>query len=293
MYNKGIKLYYFFIKGPRKDAIQILSVNCLLIFALLALSYFFPKIETSLVLVSLVIISINGLLLGLILNRLGGVVNDVQNSISLNSGLHQAGFNLPDFFTEGAAASASLQLFILKALLFVKPKKTLELGSGQSTKLLSAYSESNHDAEVVTLEQDNDWAQRLAPIISHTYLYSKLTERSISVANIKHKITTSWYEYIPETQYDFIIVDGPDSNHLSNLKSKYSRVGIIEYIPKILSEKFIIVFDDAERYGELMTTKLLTDVLENKNIPFISFSIHGVKSQVVFCSPAYSFLRSV
>jgi hypothetical protein len=90
-----------------------------------------------------------------------------------------------------------------------------------------------------------------------------------------------------------LLVDGPDHGGPGTQFVDYARSGILQYMPDLLAPKFIVVFDDAERYGETMTINALDALLRATDIPFVRFARHGMKSQVAFCSPEFAFLRSV
>ena len=112
----------------------------------------------------------------LTLGRLKAKLNDVHYLVSLEYGLQRAGYKLNDFFVDEAAGNPSLQLFHLKVLRLCRPKAILELGSGQTTKTLSAYAQENPSAYVLTLEQDKSWVQRLQPQILHEYRHNELEQ---------------------------------------------------------------------------------------------------------------------
>ena len=116
-----------------------------------------------------------------LLGRLRAKLNDVHYAIALEHGLDRAEFVVRDFYYEGAAGNPSLQLYSLKILSMCRPACVLELGSGQTTKVLSAYARSNEGSLVVTLEQNEQWAKILAPSVKHerhVYLHVPLVRRS-------------------------------------------------------------------------------------------------------------------
>lgn len=230
------------------------------------------------------------------LSRLRGKLNDVHYALSLESGLQRAGYQFADLFTDGGAASPSLQLHSLKILLFCAPKRILELGSGQSTKLLSAYARHHPEAYVLTLEQDARWVNRLAGQITHDYRHVPLEGKDFVCRGSGLHLTTTWYQDLPElhaAKFDYVLVDGPDPGTLGTEHTNYSRCGILQYVPEILADSFVVVFDDAERYGEIMTTTAFETVLRACGVRHVRFTIHGIKDQIVFCSPDRAFLRSI
>jgi hypothetical protein len=226
--------------------------------------------------------------------NLRGKLNDIQDAISLEHGLRRVGYELTDFFTDEAAGSPSLQLLHFKILRLCQPQQILELGSGQTTKLLSCYQRQNPSACVLTLEQDETWAKQIGGPVVHDYRHVPLEPKQFTCAGTGLQLTTIWFKDLPELherKFDYLLVDGPDHGGPGTVE--YSRCGFLQYMPGLLAQRFIIVFDDAERYGETMTIDALDAILRVGGIKFVRFARYGIKTQVVFCSTDLTFLRSV
>src|ERR1035441_9981251 len=99
----------------------------------------------------------------LLVTRLSAKLNDLQAGVVLFRNLNTAGWRVDDLFPASGAADATLLLFLYKCLRVLRPKRVLELGSGQTTKLFSEYCQSNPGVEVITLEHEMSWMQRVAP----------------------------------------------------------------------------------------------------------------------------------
>ncbi len=226
-------------------------------------------------------------------------INDVQDAISLENGLVRSGYELTDFFTDEAAGNPSLQLLHFKILRLCRPQQILELGSGQTTKLLSCYHRQNPSAFILTLEQDERWIKRIQDQVTHDYRHLALEPKQFICAGTGLRLTTTWYQDLPELherKFDYVLIDGPDHGGWATPGTDhvdYSRCGILQYMPGLLAPEFIIVFDDAERYGETMTINALDAIFRAGGIRFVRFVRYGIKMQVVFCSPSIAFLRSV
>jgi len=228
--------------------------------------------------------------------RLRAKLNDLQDAISLENGLRRAGYDLTDFFMDEAAGNPSLQLLHFKILRLCRPQQILELGSGQTTKLLSCYHRQNPSAYALTVEQDEKWFNQLKDQVTHDYRRVALEPKHFQCTGTGLKLTTIWYQNLPELhegKFDYVLVDGPDHGGPGTDHVDYARSGILQYIPGLLAPKFILVFDDAERFGETMTINALDAMLHAGGIRFVRFARPGIKTQVAFCSPEYSFLRSV
>jgi hypothetical protein len=232
-------------------------------------------------------------------SRLRGKMNDIHCAVSLENGLQRAGYTLKDYFYDGAAGTPSLQLQLLKVLSYQQPKNILELGSGQTSRVLSAYAKSKSDSQVITLEQNAWWVEKFSPEIVHSrhqYLHTQLVTREITIKSTGMKLSCTGYEIPDQVQkikFDFILVDGPDDGLPGTVFSPYARAGILWYTPQLLADKFIVIFDDAESYKYQMTIEAFKQELSSHGLPFASFRISGVKDQEIVCSPDWKFLRSV
>jgi hypothetical protein len=67
----------------------------------------------------------------------------------------------------------------------------------------------------------------------------------------------------------------------------------LRYVPRILGEKFVLIFDDAERLGDAITVSTVASILRAKGIAFRQFSLYGSRTVAVFCSRDFGFLRTV
>jgi hypothetical protein len=229
-----------------------------------------------------------------VLNRIESKLNDLGYVVSFYDLLHRLRYDVEDMFTEGSAANPSLQLLNLKILRTCSPKRILELGSGQTTKVLSCYAKSNPDAYILSLEQDEAWINILRPQISHDYRHAPLRPVQFTCAGSGLQIATEWFHDVSEViqgEFEYILVDGPNQGSQSHVP--YRRSGILQFIPKVLAKSFVIVFDDSERYGEIMSAQACEDILKASGIRYHRFDVRGVKTQIVLCSPDKLFLRSI
>ena len=224
--------------------------------------------------------------------RLADRQAEMAANVSLQAHLARIGFTDQAFFVDGAAASATLQLILSKALSLCQPHNILELGSGQTTKVLAHYAQQHPKAQVLTLEEDRGWHQLFAPALpqipNHRYIASPLSTVQPPGAQ--------WYLDAPTLlaghRFDLILVDGPSHHTMGDVFVPMSRSGVLAYLPQMLTEHFVIIFDDTDNYGKAMTAHAAAALLRRTHAVTV-FEIHGVKSHTVICSPASRFLRSV
>lgn len=136
---------------------------------------------------------------------------------------------------------------MLRTLLTKKPNRILELGLGQSSKILARYhSYMNCHYDIV--EQDESWYQFFASefdLSNEINVYIRPIEQ---VYNKKYRINinsyTNFNTVILDKKYEFISIDGPWGSE------GISRIDILSHIPQCLEKNFCIMLDDYERDGE-------------------------------------------
>jgi hypothetical protein len=187
------------------------------------------------------------------------------------------------------AVNYSFLYVLVRILTDCRPNKILELGLGESTKIVSSFldnylAKSTH----LIIEQDllwiDDFSSRfeLSPNsnITHLELETKIVNNKPvkSYSSIENKITES---------FDFYIVDGPFGS------ANFSRYDICLIADKIeLNDEFIILIDDYNRLGEQETANSLIKLLTEKGIETHVGSYFGIKGQIVIATKKYRFVTS-
>ncbi|UPK20965.1 hypothetical protein [Bradyrhizobium sp. 131] len=182
------------------------------------------------------------------------------------------------FFPIKGAANYSLLYLALRICLETNVKRILELGAGQ-TSLLFNQLRKRREFEVVTLEDNVEWAARIGSMVSHEVIHSPLIHQEVRGVN------TLGYDLSKvKGNFDFIIVDGPMG------RPDHSRWGALSLIAQNLDPDYIVLFDDAERRGEQQSIREAMKILSGPNRPHFSLT-NGLKSQAVFSSDSYSYVR--
>lgn len=241
-------------------------------------------------------------LIGLkMLTKVAASLAEVRALTSLTYALGDSFVEPATFFTDGAAATPCLQLLLYKVLRLCRPAAVLELGSGQTTKLLAAYYHEDPRRLVVTLEENQAWGNLVLPEITragacHEYRVAALERRRFRCAGSGREVEVSWYrntEDLATRKFDLILVDGPSAPPGSRGAAGYARAGFLQYLPGLLKESFVIILDDCDRHGEHATVGLLEEMLRSLRIAFVRFDVQGTKTQSVVCSPDRAFLAYV
>lgn len=193
-------------------------------------------------------------------------------------------------------------LYILYRILNdVKPTNILELGLGQSTKLMAQYAayygaSSKQKIHHYVVEHDDDWIRFFQKGFSHFSEFSQLVHLPLVQVSIEHGEFVKYKgfkEFIESTgqKFQLFSVDGPYGAQRGN----YCRRDILECLPTILDDDFVMMFDD---YGEACyktTPHDVEKVLSQNGIPFVSCMYSGVqwKQVYVIASESWKFLTTL
>ena len=180
-------------------------------------------------------------------------------------------------------------LYILHRILRdVKPKRILELGLGESTKILTQYAMDNPDIEHYVVEHDQNWID----FFCKNYSPAKNTEIVTLPWGFKDfkeaesvRIYDGFEERFANGKYDLILVDAP----LGGDMTMYSRIDTLSLLPNNLAESFVIIFDDYQRTAEKNTVKEMLTLLPQ----YKQGNYRGETDVSIICSLDLKFLATL
>jgi hypothetical protein len=171
-----------------------------------------------------------------------------------------------------------------------KPKKILDLGLGESSKVISTYienylTESSH----MIVEQDNNWIDsfqerfKLSP-------NSKIIHCPIDTKEVNGFDVNLYQDFNKKIieKFDLYIVDGPFG---SERFSRYDIISLVERIDK--EDQFIIMMDDTHRIGEQDTLNDIKKCLSSRDIKYYLGEYRGNKTVTLIASEKYKFSTSL
>ncbi|MDO4265797.1 MAG: hypothetical protein Q4C63_04955 [Eubacteriales bacterium] len=173
-----------------------------------------------------------------------------------------------------------------------KPKNILELGLGQSTKLISQYVASHEDVMHKVVEHDESWIEffKNGNTISERtqIIHKQLDEMTL---NDKEHIRCykNFAEGIMPGKYDLIFIDAPIGWDMKD----YSRVDVLTILEECLPTSFVIMMDDSQRSGEKQTITLLEKRLQEMGIEYETGVYNGEKQTFMLTSKKDGFLCSM
>lgn len=195
-------------------------------------------------------------------------------------------------FSPGRWAVGYQFLYVMyRVLNEVRPKKILELGLGQTTRMISQYAAADSQVSHKVVEHDINWEvffKRDFVLSAQTNLiHLPLIEKCYQ--DDKLYAYQNFKEVFSNDKFDFISIDGP----FGFLSKDYARMDILELLPNCLEKSFVIMIDDYNRTGEQNTIKLIKQILDNASIPYAFGKYEGQKHMAILTSSDLKFLCSM
>ena len=195
-------------------------------------------------------------------------------------------------FWPGRSALGYQAMYVLFRILGeARPKKILELGLGQSTKLISQYARAYPPASHMVVENNQEWIEFFSKNyeLPDATRIVKLDCKRVPYKDEDVRIFDGFAGHFTDDKFDFLLVDAP----LGADMKRYSRIDILDIIPQCLEKDFAILIDDTERPGEYYTAGEICRKLDEAEIPHCIRSYNGMKNCMVICSSSLRFLTTL
>lgn len=129
-------------------------------------------------------------------------------------------------FAPGRWAVGYPYLYVMyRVLNEVRPKKILELGLGQSTRMIGQYAAACSDVEHIVVEHDLEWIRFLKMIFSYPII-ARLCSWSEMVAYKEVaavRVFSDFKEHFVGQKFDFISIDAPFGGDMK----QYARIDVL------------------------------------------------------------------
>lgn len=172
------------------------------------------------------------------------------------------------------------------------PKHILELGLGQTTRMITQYVAANFDTKHYVVEEDANWIDFFCndfKLTGNTELV-RLNYEMISYKDAGEvRIYKGFKEKFAGKKFDFISIDAPWSGDMK----QYARIDILDLLPDCLDENFIIMIDDCQRSGEKNTVAEIEKKLRESGIPYKTGKYCEKKDFVLIAAKHMQFLTSM
>lgn len=172
-----------------------------------------------------------------------------------------------------------------------KPMQILELGLGQSTKMIAQYAQYKK-AEHIVVEHDSSWADFFKNSFSMPEC-SKIEICELTFVPYKKEQAIRVYDGLKERlgnkKFDFISIDAPRGGDMK----QYARIDILQMLPDCLGENFVILLDDYNRSGEQQTVREIGECLKKNGIAYKKGTYNGMKDCILICAEHLRFLTTM
>lgn len=215
-------------------------------------------------------------------------------SAIFNNTIKDSTWLLNQSFSPGRWAMGYPALYLLyRVLEQFTPRSILELGLGQSTKMITQYVEHGDESiQHFVVEHDKTWIdffKKTNKVASNTQIICLEREfipyKDTEEVRVFKNFKTTFEAY----SFDFIVVDAP----LGGDMKRYSRIDILSLLPNNLCEQFVLILDDVNRLPEQNTMNEISSQLDQANIKYVKKVYGGEKETCIWTTPQWSFLCSL
>lgn len=196
-------------------------------------------------------------------------------------------------FSPGRWAVGYPYLYVLyRVLNEMRPRRILDLGLGQTSRMIGQYAASDSSVEHCIVEHNPAWVSFFQndytlPGNSRIVL---LDQEMIAYKETETvRVFKGFREAFAGQVFDLISVDAP----LGGDMKRYSRIDVLGILPDGLAENFVILIDDCERTGERNTVREIEACLSESGIEYAKGKYTGAKDMVLICAKNCGFLTSM
>ena len=191
----------------------------------------------------------------------------------------------------GWAIGYNFAYILYRILDDIRPKSILELGLGQSTKIINEYAKYYKNTEHHIAEHNKDWIEFFKKKVDMSEManFHFLENYKRNYEGNEVNAYKGFEKEFKKKKFDLIVIDGPVGG-----TQEYSRLDTLDIIPGCLNKSFAIILDDCERIGEQRMISLLEKKLNDNNVEFISAYNFVGKTDVYICvSKDLAFLCTI
>ncbi len=194
------------------------------------------------------------------------------------------------------AAGYPLLYALFRILSDSSPRRILELGMGQTTRMIAQYAAHHADCAHWVVEHNEDW---IAFFLRNFSLPNQTTLLRMSLVR-KAALETSSPHTVPAYEdfarrlhgqvFDLILIDGP---YGTTDTGAASRTDVLELLPGCLAGSFTILIDDTHRSGEQKTVEIIKAQLAAGGIAHKTATYGGEKDCTLIASADQRYLCSL
>jgi spermidine synthase len=207
-----------------------------------------------------------------------------NNTIAGSKWLNEQSFSLGRW-----AIGYQVAYVLYRSLNEWKPRKILELGLGQSTKIVTQYVLANEGIEHYVVEHDQKWIdffenQYYLPDETLLVRCNLMFSDYGGFSGVRQY--EGFFEKFSNKKFDLILIDGPLGGDMPHL----ARIDVLKLLPECLEKSFVIMMDDCNRKGEMNTFTKMQKKLEDEKVQHKTGKYKGAKELWLICSEDLEFL---
>ena len=196
-------------------------------------------------------------------------------------------------FSPGRWAVGYPHLYVMyRVLNESRPGRILELGLGQSTRMIAQYAAANEDVEHIVVEHDPAWIAFFKNDFQLS-ARSKIVQLDREMVPYKEaeavRVFKDFQKTFQNQKFDFISIDAP----LGGDMKQYSRIDVLSILPDCLSDDFVVMIDDCDRPGEARTAIEIENCLKDAQVGYRRGKYSGKRDFVLFAAEHKGFLTTM
>lgn len=203
--------------------------------------------------------------------------------------LESSWLNKKTFFPGRWAAGYPFLYALYRSLEEFHPKDILELGLGQTTRMIGQYAEYEKKCHHIVVEHDQEWIDTFKQgflLSTNTEIIKLNIDKNSFYDTEPTTIYVDFAEKLQGRKFDLISIDAPFGGD----SLVYARMDILGILPECLKPDFVIFVDDYNRHGEQHMVEKLKGVLEENCIPYRTGIYKGNKETYMITSESLKFL---
>lgn len=196
-------------------------------------------------------------------------------------------------FSPGRWGVGYAYLYVLyRVLNEVHPRHILDLGLGQTSRMIAQYAAAHPDVEHVVVESSSEWIaffQRDFQLPSN----SRVIQADYAIEDYLGKCAVRVFKDLEKKleggRFDLVSIDAPIGGDMKCL----SRVDLHRIAPKALADEFVVLMDDTERKPEMDSMIELHRILLEAGISCSYATYDGMKECMVLASDSLKYLLTL
>lgn len=218
--------------------------------------------------------------------------NEILWAMNLDRAISESKWLMRKDFAPNGMAVGNFYLYVMyKILDSGRFSSVLDIGMGQTTKMIAQYANYDDKVKHLIIEDNQDWIDFISPSLhlGSNSEVCRLDYKMVDKGEYEVRVFSDFRERMKDRKFDFISIDAP----LGSGMKVYSRIDILEILPDCLQNSWIIMMDDVDRIGEQNTLKKIKEILQDNKIAFECKEYMGQKKFAILASYNNRFFCTV